>query len=126
MLRAFTVVCVIGTLLAGCKTGPQKLEPASLPPNPGIVTPGADVPAESAAFSGVWAGTWGSDLDGKLAVQTIQPDGKVRAIYAWGDHSGGRFTAGSTEASGQINDGTLTLDTFGNGANVSYLSLIHI
>ena len=57
--------------------------PVPLPADLQIIPPGPDVPAERAAFSGVWSGRWEGTLDTALVVQQIaQPE--VSTVYAWG------------------------------------------
>ena len=93
---------------------------ATIPPETVVTAPAADVPANYAAFSGTWGGTWGTSLDGKLAVMEVAANGSVEAIYAWGD-SPGDFEAGHRRRDGVIEGDTLTLETFGNGAVASYV-----
>jgi hypothetical protein len=87
-------------LLAGCQSTPPA--PAVIDPAIVITEPAADVPAEYAAFSGVWGGTWGSDLDGKLAVQTISTEGAAVVYYAVGD------LPGFFKAQGYLKNGQIT------------------
>lgn len=111
----FVAAAICLGLLAGCEpTSTESLEPATIPPSTEIKEPAATVPAEYAAFSGLWSGKWGGVLDSKLAVHTVQPDGRVAAIYAWGDHPDGRFQAGSVATIGQIDGGVLKLEPFGD------------
>ena len=59
--------------------------PLSSPPTVTIAPPAADLPAEVAALSGIWAGTWGGGLPTRLAVEELTRDSAV-VVYAWGDH----------------------------------------
>ena len=47
----------------------------------------------------------------------------MSTVYAWGDHPQGRFAAGMDAVPGQVTDAVLRLETFGNGAEVSYTFL---
>ena len=105
-IRSMLLLFAAPILLAGCKSVP-------------ITTPGADVPAEYAAFSGTWEGTWGKNLYGQLAVQTVSPTGLATGWYSWGNLPGS-FNGGAVPFEGEISDGVLKLATFSNGANVSY------
>jgi hypothetical protein len=108
--------------LSACETtsvAELGLDPASLPADVRIVEPAADVPAEFAAFAGVWDGRWGYELDSALAVQRVTAEGDVTAIYSWGD-SAGNFDAGRVRRDGYIRDGTLHLNRFGNGARARF------
>lgn len=109
---------MLGLALAACKTTGEP-KPAALPEAAAIQPPGPEVPAEYARFSGIWQGAWGGNLDGKLAVTRVGPDGSVDAIYAWGDNPG-RFRGGHNFVTGTIEGETLTLERFGSGADVSY------
>lgn len=100
----------------GVSTGPK---PATLPAGLIISPPGADVPADYAAFSGRWFGTWGNNLDGKLAVTEVAPDGSVQVVYAWGENPG-RFDAGRFGVTGKVENGELRLARFSSGATVKY------
>lgn len=104
-------------LLLGACMDPR---PASLPDNLTVSPPAETIAPEVAAFSGIWAGRWGSCLDGKLAVLAIEPDGAVDTVYSWGDCAAYNISAGWTEHKGQITGTTLTLEQFGNGAKASY------
>lgn len=97
-----------------------KPQAAPLSATTAIASPNDEVPSQLAAFSGIWAGAWDGTLDGKLAVQSVTPDGSAEGIYSWGDHPSGRFSAGSTEFTGEIQNGVLKLDPLGNGAEVTY------
>ena len=115
--RSFFVLGFLG-LVTAC--APQALQPAEIGANVAVTAPAAEVSADHAAFSGIWAGTWGARLDGKLAVQTIDADGTITGVYAWGDHPKGKFKAGSIPVDGMIDGGVLRLKPFENGANVTY------
>ena len=111
---ALTLVAIT----AACE--PAAIRPAEIAASTKIVAPAESVPAEYAAFSGLWTGSWGGCLDGKLAVQTIDAGGKATVVYAWGDHCKGRFKRGTTSVNGQINNGVLSLERFRNNAKVTY------
>lgn len=117
-MRATLLLTAVMLAVSGCLSA--ELRPATIPASAVIEQPAQNVPAEYAAFSGIWVGTWGGVLDGKLAVQTITADGDASGIYAWGDRQGS-FRAGTHDFAGNINDGVLRLDTFRNGAIVTYL-----
>lgn len=119
-MRLLKNLTIVGCLAALGACAEQALKPAEIGPNVAIVAPAEDVPQDYAAFSGLWTGTWGARLDGKLAVQTVDADGAVKGVYAWGDHPKGRFSAGSTPVQGKIAGKVMTLNTFTNGAKVSY------
>lgn len=104
MRNLFFVAAVV--LLASCQNIPPA--PAVIDPAIVISKPAADVPAEFAAFSGVWGGTWGPDLDGKLAVQTISTEGAAVVYYAVGD-APGFFKAQGYLKNGQITGQTLVV-----------------
>lgn len=106
-------------MLVGCETTQTARAPAALPADVEIATPGDEVPADVAAFLGVWEGQWGSGLDGKLAVKSVTADGDATAIYAWGD-SPGNFEAGRAEVKGEIRNGRLVLAEFPSGARAAY------
>lgn len=108
--------------LAACETTSSvQLGPGRAPllDDVGIAQPTDDVPAELAAFVGVWDGRWETRLDSSLAVQRVTAEGEATVTYAWGD-SRGNFDAGRVRRAGQIKDGTLYLDRFGNGARARF------
>lgn len=118
--KAPLVALAAALALSACASGP-KAPPAPAPLSPKLVyvAPGPDVPPSMAAFVGRWEGTWGDDLDGKLAVQRVTAQGGMTGVYAWGDKPG-RFEAGSSPVKGTIVGDMLTLETFGNGATARY------
>ncbi|ANK81532.1 MAG: hypothetical protein TEF_12575 [Rhizobiales bacterium NRL2] len=116
--RLAATALMLGLALAACKTTGEA-KPATLPEAAAVQPPGPGVSAEHARFAGIWQGTWGESLDGKLAVTRVGPDGSVDAIYAWGDNPG-RFRGGHNFVKGKIEGETLTLERFGSGADVSY------
>lgn len=118
MIKHVVLTLMFALLLVGCKTTNN---PATIPAGEAVSAPAASVPAEYARYSGLWVGSWGNGaMDGKLMVQTIDPKGKVEALYAWGDSSQWNITAGATRAKGAVAGTVLTLDPFGNGARVHY------
>lgn len=122
MNKHMKILALFCLLAAACApvSGPNSgLRPATLPPATTVSAPDASVPAEFAAFSGIWQGTWGASLDGKLAVTSVGADGATDVVYAWGENPG-RFDPGFLETQGKIDNGVLTLATFGNGAKVTY------
>jgi hypothetical protein len=112
----------IALVLTACETmqmAQSEPAPAALPADVEIAAPGDDVPADVAAFLGVWEGDWGGRLDGKLAVERVTADGEAHAIYAWGGGVDG-LEAGRADAEGTISDGQLVLDEFPSGARAVY------
>jgi hypothetical protein len=59
--------------------------------------------------------------EGKLAVQTVSPKGKVTATYAWGDLADNR--PGVADGTGKIVGNTLKLERLPNGADASFMML---
>ena len=104
MRNLFFVAAAV--LLASCQSTPPA--PAVIDPAIVITEPAEDVPAEFAAFSGIWSGTWGPDLDGKLAVHTISKDGQALVFYAVGDLPG-FFKAQGYEVASKISGQTLVV-----------------
>jgi hypothetical protein len=97
----------------------QSLSACSQTINYKLTIPGADVPAATRAFSGVWAGTWGNQLCHVLIVEQIAPDGAVKARYVHGTNPGwGINQPGSRQWSGKIAGNTLTLSD--KGGSVEY------
>jgi hypothetical protein len=65
-----------------------------------IVPPAPDVPANQAAYSGIWLGKWDDIQDTALAIAEIG-GGRIRGVYAWGsapawsvNQSGSRWVQG--------------------------------
>jgi hypothetical protein len=66
--------------------------PPVLPDNR-ITQPTPDVPAETAALSGVWEGLGPEDLPVRLIVESIRGH-LANVVYTWGDHPEGKFHRG--------------------------------
>lgn len=115
MKRFGILICT--ALLAGCQLSQ---EAGNAPPASQITTPGPDVPAAVAAFSGTWTGRWGANFDGRLIVRTVARDGSMTGTFSWGDLPG-KVKAGSAEVTGRIRDATLTLDQLPNGATAAFV-----
>ena len=62
-------------------------------PQPQIVPPAPDVPAETAALSGVWEGFGPEALPLRLVVEKVH-EHWATVTYTWGDHPDGRFQKG--------------------------------
>lgn len=123
--------------LAGCQSAPEALPPAAPEPALGpvalpsssavidqsvtITPPSKGVPTQYAAFSGIWAGRLEGMYEGKLAVQTVSPKGKVAVTYAWGDLADNR--PGVADGTGKIVGNTLKLERLPNGADATFMML---
>jgi len=110
------------SILAACQPTIEA-KPGLIGPDVEIPAPSAEVPADAAAFSGIWSEPPSEKQYSALAVQSIAPDGKVKAIYAWSDDPDSDAKAGSIPMDGQIDGGVLRLDPFQNGATASYALL---
>lgn len=123
MLRLLSRVALV-LALAACSqqtstSSGDKRDPAPLPTPLTLNAPASDVPANVAAFSGLYEGDWGGWLNGKLAVVSVEADGRVTAIYGIGENPG-EWRAAYSEHKGSVVGDVLTLDRFGNGAVASY------
>lgn len=117
-----TSVGITLTLSAACsrpatETSPQILLPSDLA-MPSIAV---DVPAEVAAFGGVWGGDgWQGLLPHVLVVERINSDGTAEVVYALGDSSNGKIKGSWSRHIGTISGGGLHF-IFPNGAVVDYV-----
>jgi dienelactone hydrolase len=94
----------------------------ALPPEIRIEPPGPEVPAPSAAFSGVWAGgAWDGILPHVLIVEQVSPTGDVAVISSWGDAPDWQMTRGFTRVLGRIDHGRLILVYPSRGARAEYM-----
>lgn len=66
------------------------------PPTVKITMPRDDVPAELAAFVGVWEGAWDGILESRLVVESVEGL-FASVVYGWADHPRGRFKGGWSE-----------------------------
>jgi len=127
-----TVLGLAALALTACQSAPETPPPAAAPAAPAlppagsaildssiiITPPDAKVQRKYAAFSGVWAGTWNGQFDGKLAVRTVAANGKVTVTYAWG--ALGDLKPGIVDGNGRIAGSTLKLERFANGADATF------
>ena len=111
------ILAGLGALAAACT--PVEPKPAAWPEQMKMEAPGPGVPAETAAFAGRWAGTWGSDVDTKLVVSSVSPQGLAEIIYLYGSLPG-RWDAGRHDTTGHIVGNVLTLDSTIDGSAISY------
>jgi len=79
----FFVAFVI--MFAGACATAHAQQPANVPMPPGlrVLSPGNDVPAELAEFSGKWYGVWDNILEHVLVVKEVTPT-HVVVVYAVG------------------------------------------
>ena len=107
VFTAFTAV-----VLVGCQSTPTPSavdnQPAPLPNDASVTPPSEDVAPEFAAYSGVWNGQWGTSLDTKLVVETINPP-SADVIYAWGTNQNIE-EAGWLRRTGHFDNGQLIVD----------------
>jgi hypothetical protein len=68
----------------GCASIPTGLKDPPLPNDIKISPPSPDLPKETAALSGKWAGTWNNGQKAILVVEEIQ-ENRARIVYSWGD-----------------------------------------
>lgn len=124
-------------VLAGCQSTPEAparavpepaLGPVALPPGSAVIDrsatitpPGKGVPKQYAAFSGIWAGRLEGMYEGKLAVLTVSPNGKVTVTYAWGNLADNR--PGIADGNGKIVGNMLKLGRLPNGADATFTML---
>ena len=135
-MKRLLTLALLAAALAGCESTssdtPPPVQAAPPPPPPPaasgsaqldssviITPPDSKVQRKYAAFSGIWVGTWDGVQDAKLAVRSVASNGRVTVTYAWGDM--GDMNPGIVDGQGRINpNGTLKLDRFPNGINVSF------
>ena len=124
----FTATALVLALTACQTTEDQRQQVAHasgcttpLPQNLEITQPGADVPADLAGFVGKWGnGKWDGKLCHTLVVLGVNQGGNASAIYSWGTYAGWDVTQGNSRRVGTIENGKLTLERFGNGAEAAY------
>lgn len=122
-VSAYTAIgAVMLALIAAPAAAGECIDETPLPESLKISPPADGVPADVAAFSGIWGDAkWDGSLCHTLVVKSIDANGDAEVVYSygsfvpWGIHNPEYF-----EPSGTIEDGTLTLERFRNGAKVSY------
>ncbi|MGH8068278.1 MAG: dienelactone hydrolase family protein [Candidatus Entotheonellia bacterium] len=94
----------------------------ALPPDVRIESPGPEVPAPAAAFSGIWAGgAWDGILPHVVIVEQVSPTGNAAVISSWGDAPDWQLTRGFTRVQGRIDHGRLLLEYPSRGARAEYV-----
>lgn len=79
-----------------------------------IETPGPDVPADAAAFLGVWKnGAWGGHWCHDLYITRAFADGSVELLDAYGPYRAANIEATVFKRRGKVNDGVLTFRSQG-------------
>ncbi len=61
-----------------------------------------------AVFAGKWGGKWDGVLASNLYVESIEPDGAVRGVYAWDTAPNFRPMRGAVRFKGRFKKGMLT------------------
>lgn len=130
MRTALAIFAIVPFIVAGCANGPAGSSSESaatasapsipnleLPPGTEVVKPGADVPADLAAWSGKWGGIWSGILPSDLVIERISAEGDVQGVYAYGYASQWNITPGSFRFRGKIKDGVLK---FGRGRTFEF------
>ncbi|MBT6426155.1 MAG: hypothetical protein HOK30_00710 [Rhodospirillaceae bacterium] len=112
LLTAFTVTTTEVVALGNCDD--------KLPDDILIIPPKPEVPAELAAWSGIWHGKWGGTLCSSLAIELIEENGNVRFVYSWGRLESS-FDPGFMASKGKIVDNEL-----GWGSRVKLLFKMNI
>jgi dienelactone hydrolase len=93
-----------------------------LPQDVQIVAPGLKVPAQAAAFSGVWAGgAWDGILPHVLIVENITDAGDASVIYSFSDASDWNVKASFSRVQGRIDNGRLMFTLRNGEAHVEYI-----
>lgn len=73
-----------------------------------FAAPAAGVPANVAAFSGIWGRTWNGVLPALLVVERVDPDGSAESHYVWGDAPQWQVRSGSVKFRTKIAGQTLS------------------
>lgn len=85
-----------------------------------IEKPAADVPADAAAFLGVWKnGAWGGHWCHDLYITQVSADGTVVLLDAYGPYREANIEATVFKRRGKVKDGLLTFTSQG-GSPVEY------
>ncbi len=80
-----------------------------------LTPPGSDVPPESAAFAGMWAGDrWDGKVPHALAVERVGADGTASLVYALGADKPAHRIHSFQRLAGKIANGRLTVTSGGN------------
>lgn len=129
-MRKLVALATIPLLLSACDAGqPGSIGPTTsastssipnleLPPGTDVVKPGADVPADLAAWSGKWGGIWSGVLQSNLVIERVSADGEVQGVYAYGYAPQWNISRpGSFRFRSKIKDGELK---FGRGRSFEF------
>lgn len=93
-----------------------------LPQDIQIVAPGVNVPVQTAAFSGIWAGgAWDGILPHVLIVENVSASGEASVIYSYTDAPDWNTKAGFSRVQGMIENGQLTFTLRKGKARVEYV-----
>jgi dienelactone hydrolase len=93
-----------------------------LPPDIQIVAPGVNVPAQAAAFSGIWAdGAWDGILPHVLILENVSVKGEASVIYSYGDAPDWNTKAGFSRVQGRIENARLTFSLGDGAARAEYV-----
>jgi len=86
------------------------IDSALIPDDARVVSPYAAMPESHQQFLGAWVGRWSGAVSHILIVESVQPDGSARVIYAYGVYPGLSFTPGFRRLGAKVNGDTLTIE----------------
>lgn len=84
---AISASIVLGALTAGGESKAETFKGCGVDVDYQTEAPAAGLSPAAASLYGVWVGTWDGGLCSALVVESVKPDGTVRAWYVHGTYS---------------------------------------
>jgi dienelactone hydrolase len=108
LARRLALIVVV-LLLPGAAFADRTVDGVPIPDDVGIAADTAATSDSGRSFLGAWIGRWGGTLKHILIVESLQPDGTARVVYAVGDNPDANITRTWLRLPAILRDDTLTI-----------------
>ena len=106
--RRLPLIMVV-LLLPGAALADRLIDGVPIPDEISIAPVSAATSDSGQSFLGAWVGRWGGSLKHILIVESLQPDGTARVIYAVGDNPNATIKRNWIRPPATVRDDTLTI-----------------
>jgi len=108
--KRLVVLAMVTCIVPSAAFADWLIDSALIPDDATVVLPSAAVPESHQQFLGAWVGRWSGAVKHILILESVQPDGSARVIYAFGVYPGLSFTPGFRRLGAKVSGDTLTIE----------------